>query len=98
MKPLARSQDFPEACMCMLYTSESPRIYLALMFNPALIRDGHRCIVTDLFHENILRKDPEPWAGEIKEWVAGATVQTCHIVDESLMQGINLQGRNRCNG
>jgi hypothetical protein len=60
------------------------------MFNQVLARDGYQCMVTGMFDHNSLL-----CCAELANRATGSirgTVQTCHILNESMMQGIDLAG------
>jgi hypothetical protein len=58
----------------------------------ALARDGFRCMVTGMFDYTSIRKSPELKKMCSDQKTTSATVQACHILNESTMQGIDPSG------
>ncbi|KAH0827303.1 hypothetical protein J3R83DRAFT_3927, partial [Lanmaoa asiatica] len=78
--------------------SHNPLFALFLAFNQALARDGYRRMITGLFNVNSLLHCAELRAIAKRDHVMGVTVQTCHILNESTMRGINLTGISKQSG
>ncbi|KAH0835410.1 hypothetical protein J3R83DRAFT_9030 [Lanmaoa asiatica] len=63
-----------------------PLSALFLVFNQALARDGYRCMVTGMFDSDSLLHRTELQVMATGDHVHEATVQTCHILNESTIQ------------
>lgn len=58
------------------------------VFNQTLARDGFRCMITGMFDAASLEKCAELQAMAQHDNAKLVRVQTCHILNESTMQGI----------
>ena len=58
----------------------------------ALARDGFRCMVTGLFDRTSMRQSRTLKQSCVDLGAASATVQACHILSESTMQGVDPAG------
>ena len=65
---------------------------LLLMFDQALARDGFRCIITGMIDQKSFEDNAALRDVTNRDGASIATVNACHILNESTMQGTDPAG------
>ena len=73
-----------------------PQCYALLMLNQALARDNFQCMITGLFNQNSVEHNAKAKRLYKVQGGLAVTIETCHILSESVMQGVESNDSKVC--